>query len=290
MKLTDTYKHPSHASVIKTVQLDQLVIGKRLRPVDPESVKSLAESIAQVGLLQPIVVAKTDDANEFLLIAGRHRVAALKKNGVTEVRAVVRTVANRDEAQILEIDENIARNELSAAEEASQLKLRKELWEKVAATSGKKLTGKGKSEAGMSTREIAKKTGKSKDVIARGLKRAKVLKDDLDDVKGTKLDKGTELDALVKLKKTDKAKAKQVIEDAKAGKKVSAKAALKETEKEQAKAKGAKAVQKLSDKDLKTAVRDISVAMGRHKHLQGDKRWDDLCSRFVEWCDDHEIG
>jgi ParB family chromosome partitioning protein len=274
---------------IKTIPVSQIIVGKRLRPVDADAVKALAESIAQVGLMQPIVVAKTEDADEFTLIAGRHRLAAVKKVGHEEIKCVVRTVASRDEAQVLEIDENLSRKELTAAEEASQLKLRVALWEKIAAASGKKLTGKGKTEAKMSTRELAKKTGKSKDTIARGLKRAKVLGDDLDDVAGTSLDKGEELDALVKVKKADRGKAKQLIAEAKSGKKVSAKSTAKEVAKEQAKAKGSKAVKALDDKALKAGVRDVASAMQRHKDLVGDERWSALCDLFAGWCDENGL-
>lgn len=281
MKLTHTEK---------TIPVSQIITGgKRLRPVDPDAVKGLAESIAQVGLMQPIVVAKTDDADEFALIAGRHRLAAVKKLGHESIRCVVRTVANRDEAQLLEIDENLSRKNLSAAEEASQIKLRKELWDRIAEASGAKSEKKrGKTEKGMSVRELAKKTGKSKDQIARGLKRAKVLGDDLDDVRGTALDKGQELDALVKVKAKDKAKAKQIIQDAKAGKKVSARKALKDVEREKAKANGPKAEKRLADKELSAMLRDIGAAFQRHKSVK-DERADELREMFAEFCDRYEL-
>lgn len=47
----------------------------RLRPVLPEDVASLADSIEKLGLLQPIVVEETPDGP--LLRAGEHRIAAL---------------------------------------------------------------------------------------------------------------------------------------------------------------------------------------------------------------------
>lgn len=279
MKTTDT---------AKKIEVGQIIVGKRLRPVDTEAVADLAASIAQVGLIQPIVVAKTEDADEYTLIAGRHRLAAVKKLKWETVQCVVRTVANRDEAQMLEIDENLSRKELSAAEEAAQIKLRKDLWERIAAASGKKLTGKGKQKAEMSTRELAKKTGKSKDTIARGLKRGKELADDLEDITGTSLDKGEELDALVKVKKVSPQKARQVIDDAKAGKKVSAKKVAKEVEKEVAKSKGAKAEKALNDKAVKAMLRDIGSAFQRHADVS-DERADELRELFAEFCDKHGL-
>lgn len=280
----------NHTDAIKTIRLDQIITGgKRLRPVDPDAVKSLASSVTQVGLLQPIVVARTEDADEYTLIAGRHRVAAVKKLGHETIRAVVRTVASRDEAQLLEIDENLSRKELSPAEEAAQLKLRKELWDRMAEASGSKQTGRGKQKPGMSVREIAKKTGKSKDAIARGLKRAKELTSTLADVAGTSLDKGAELDALVKVKKKSAGKADELVRDAKAGKRVSARAALKEVERSAAKAGGAKAERKQSDKEFRAMVRDIGAAFKRHSDVQ-DARADELRDLFVGFCDDHALA
>ena len=55
---------------------------------DEESLSELAASIAQIGVLQPILVRATDDG--FQLIAGERRWRAAKRAGLTTVPAVVR--------------------------------------------------------------------------------------------------------------------------------------------------------------------------------------------------------
>jgi ParB family chromosome partitioning protein len=277
MKLTDT---------IKTIELGKIILTKRLRPVDADAVNALAESIAQVGMMQPIVVAKSDDTDEYTLIAGRHRYAAARKLKHETIKCVVRTVASKDEALVLEIDENMRRKALSPAEEAQQLKLRTEVWNRIAEASGVKLTGKGKKSAGMSVREVAKKTGKGKDTIARGIKRGKELANELDDVAGTSLDKGDELDALVKVKKKNKAKAAELVAEAKSGKKVSAKKTLKKVEEEVAETAGPKAKAKLDAKRLEATLKDFAAMFQRHKDtMDGTRGIAKLRNAFIEYCD-----
>jgi ParB-like nuclease domain len=59
---------------------DIAVLPGRLRALRPEKVKELTESIRDRGLFQPIVVRPRNDATEgFWLVAGRHRLEAIKK-------------------------------------------------------------------------------------------------------------------------------------------------------------------------------------------------------------------
>lgn len=73
--------------------------------------------------------------------------------------------------------------------------------------------------------ETAAITGESKSQINRHIARADALGDDLDRLVGTSLDKGVELDALIKLPEPER---KELIERAVAGEKVSAKKCLSE--------------------------------------------------------------
>ena len=84
---------------------------------DDEALESLAASIKEVGVLQPIAVAPGEDGG-FVLIAGERRLRAAKRAGLTEIPAVVRTV---DDAGSLTqaIVENVQREDLSPLEEAA---------------------------------------------------------------------------------------------------------------------------------------------------------------------------
>ena len=83
---------------------------------DEESLGELAASIAQIGVLQPILVRATDDG--FQLIAGERRWRAAKRAGLTTVPAVVRIsddISAVEEALV----ENLHREDLTALEEAA---------------------------------------------------------------------------------------------------------------------------------------------------------------------------
>ena len=82
---------------------------------DPEGLQQLAESIAEFGLLQPIIVTETDD--HFTLVAGERRLRAAVLAGLEVIPAIVR---NANELEQLEIAlvENIQRTDLNAVEEA----------------------------------------------------------------------------------------------------------------------------------------------------------------------------
>jgi ParB family transcriptional regulator, chromosome partitioning protein len=83
---------------------------------DEESLGSLAESIREVGVLQPILVRAGGDG--FELIAGERRWRAARRVGLQTIPAIVRTA---DDAAMLQqaIIENVQREELNPLEEAA---------------------------------------------------------------------------------------------------------------------------------------------------------------------------
>lgn len=95
---------------------------------DEEKIKSLAESIRQYGVLQPIVVTKqeidvpTGTQVEYQLIAGERRYRAAKIVGLLHMPAVIR----REESDKLKLElaliENLQREDLNAIEKARAYK------------------------------------------------------------------------------------------------------------------------------------------------------------------------
>jgi ParB family transcriptional regulator, chromosome partitioning protein len=83
---------------------------------DHESTSALADSIRSQGLVQPVVVW-TRAAGGFELIAGERRWRAAREAGLPTVPALVRDADDR-ETLLLGLVENVAREELSAVEEA----------------------------------------------------------------------------------------------------------------------------------------------------------------------------
>lgn len=115
---------------------------------DDEKIDDLAASIAEHGVLQPIIVAKKDDY--YQIIAGERRWRASKKAGLKTIPAIVR---DYDEKKIREVAliENIQRQDLNAIETAKAIK---ELME----------------EHALTQEELAKTLGKSRSAIANTLR------------------------------------------------------------------------------------------------------------------------
>jgi ParB family chromosome partitioning protein len=106
------------AQELMQVRVDEIAPNARQprRRFEPEATAGLAESIRRQGLLQPVVVRRRDGGG-FELIAGERRWRAAKDAGVESVPAIVRTADDRD-SLLLALVENVAREQLSAVEEA----------------------------------------------------------------------------------------------------------------------------------------------------------------------------
>ncbi|MEY9131925.1 hypothetical protein ACVMII_000793 [Bradyrhizobium diazoefficiens] len=200
-------------------------------PLDEEHVKLLAASIKEIGLIEPIVVCRRYHRTPTLvLVAGRHRLEAHKRLKLQTIAAIVEeedSPAVDRWRKLAEIDENLIRRHLTAAQRAKLVARRKALYEAVHPQTkhggDRKSTNAKNQDAEFASRsfaaDTATKTGKSKRSVEVDAARAKALGDDLDRVAGTSLDKGTELDALAKMSREERA---PLIEQAAAGEQVSA--------------------------------------------------------------------
>jgi ParB family chromosome partitioning protein len=83
--------------------------------MDEDTLASLAASIAEHGVIQPIIVSETLEG--YRLVAGERRLRAAILAGLERIPAVVRQVADQDQLQIALI-ENLQRADLDAIEEA----------------------------------------------------------------------------------------------------------------------------------------------------------------------------
>lgn len=84
---------------------------------DENTLASLAASIREVGVLQPLVV-RPGDGGRFILIAGERRLRAARLAGLTEVPVIVREPSNAGSLTEALI-ENLQREDLSPLEEAA---------------------------------------------------------------------------------------------------------------------------------------------------------------------------
>ena len=107
---------------LRQLPLDSIRRGRyqpRVR-IDEESLRELAASIANQGIIQPIVVRETV-AGGFELIAGERRWRASRLAGLTEIPALIRQVSDEN-ALAVALIENIQRQELNPVEEAAGLR------------------------------------------------------------------------------------------------------------------------------------------------------------------------
>ena len=86
------------------------------RRFEPDAATGLASSVRAQGLLQPVVVRPRAEGG-WELIAGERRWRAAKDAGLPNLPALIRTADDRD-SLLLSLVENVAREQLSAVEEA----------------------------------------------------------------------------------------------------------------------------------------------------------------------------
>lgn len=167
------------------IRITDIEIGDRRRVVDTR-VKSIAASIAQIGLQNPIGVTKS-----YRLIHGLHRLEAFKLAGKETIPATIHDMTDM-EAELAEIDENLEREGLTKIEEMKSLQRRKELYEAMhPETKGPRVCGgpgRGKkTNAGSAVvlrtpsfvADTAAKTGKSTRVIEGSVFTARNIPDDI---------------------------------------------------------------------------------------------------------------
>ena len=106
---------------IQEISIDKLISGKfqPRKSFNLESIKELSESIIEQGLIQPVIVRKSD--NNFEIIAGERRWRAAKLAKLDTIPVIVRDINDRT-ASIIALIENMQRVDLSSIEEAEGIK------------------------------------------------------------------------------------------------------------------------------------------------------------------------
>ena len=87
------------------------------RTFDENSIKELSSSMLEYGVLQPIVVCKISEKDEFFIIAGERRYRAAQKINYKIIPAIIKTITKKELLEIALV-ENIQREDLNAIDEA----------------------------------------------------------------------------------------------------------------------------------------------------------------------------
>lgn len=127
--LIDESLDPTAAQDVRLSELKDLPIDKVVpnpdqprRHFDEEALAEMAASVAEHGIIQPIVV--TPAGNAYQIVAGERRYRGAQKAGLKTIPALVRTLTDQHKLE-LSLIENIQRRDLNVLETATAyLKLR----------------------------------------------------------------------------------------------------------------------------------------------------------------------
>jgi N6-adenosine-specific RNA methylase IME4 len=232
--------------VVVDVALQGLRASPHARPINAAHVDVLAKSIVEIGhLIEPIAIrplrpppAGNQAGPVFEVMVGLHRVEAFAKLRRETIPAVIHDVDDLA-AELMLIDENLCRHDLSPAERAIAVIRRKAIYlqlhpetahggDRGASRQVGDLNG---DAAERFTKVTADTTGIGERTIQRDAARGEKLGEEvLQRVAGTSLDKGEELDALAKLSPQRR---NDLIERAASGEVVTAKPAVKQEKRQE---------------------------------------------------------
>jgi len=119
------------------------------REFPPESLRELADSIKQHGILQPVLVVELGN-REYQLIAGERRLRAAKIAGLKDIPVVIGDFSEKKQLEIALV-ENLQREDLDPLEEASAFKRLMD-------------------EFGYTQEEVSRRVGKSRPAVANALR------------------------------------------------------------------------------------------------------------------------
>ena len=114
-------ENATEVQVKKTLRVSELEPNRDQprKQFSDEAIQTLADSIQQYGMIQPILVRPL--GLNYQIVAGERRWRASRMAGLTEVPVVIKELSD-DEAMALALIENLQREDLNAIEEAQGIK------------------------------------------------------------------------------------------------------------------------------------------------------------------------
>ena len=154
---TDESRAESQLERVQNISISELVPFKDhpFKVVDDEAMLRTTESIAQYGVLTPLI-ARPLEGGGYEIISGHRRAHAAEMAGLTEVPVLVRQMDD-DSATVLMVDSNLQRENILPSERAYAYKMKKDAMERT--------LGRPKKEGQVVSNYAGKKTS---EVIAEG--------------------------------------------------------------------------------------------------------------------------
>ncbi len=143
---------PANSDSIQEIDIEAISPNPRQprQQIDDEGLAELADSIRTHGLIQPVIVARSDGPVPYQLVTGERRWRAARLAGLRTIPAIVRDVSPRDALELALI-ENVQRADLTPIEEAQAY------WYLI-------------EEFGLTQAEVAQRVGKSRVAVANTLR------------------------------------------------------------------------------------------------------------------------
>ena len=106
---------------IRPIETAAIRVENRLRAVlDDAKIEAIAASLTTLGLASPIIVRQAESGDDYTLVAGTHRLEAARRLGWERIDARI-VEGTPDQIRLIEIDENLARAELTVLDQARSL-------------------------------------------------------------------------------------------------------------------------------------------------------------------------
>ena len=123
---TDESRDDSQLEKVQKIPISELIPFKNrpFKVVDDEAMLRTTESIAQFGVLTPLIARPLEDGG-YEIISGHRRAHAAEAAGLTEVPVIVRDMDD-DAATVLMVDSNLQRESILPSERAFAYKMKLE--------------------------------------------------------------------------------------------------------------------------------------------------------------------
>ena len=178
---TDESRAESQLEHVQSIRLSASVPFKEhpFKVVDDEAMLRTTESIAQYGVLTPLIARPLEDGS-YEIISGHRRAHAAELAGLTEVPVLVRRMDD-DAATVLMVDSNLQRENILPSERAYAYKMKLEAMKHQAGRPAQENYSQvGNNSGKLSSEEMAEELGTSKNQIFRFIRLTNLIPEVLD--------------------------------------------------------------------------------------------------------------
>ena len=183
---TEEQRQEEKREQVQQIPIDELhpFTNHPFKVVDDEAMTRTVESIAQFGVLAPLIARPRPDGDGYEIISGHRRQFAAKMAGLETLPVIVRDMDD-DAATILMVDSNLQREHISPSERAFAYKMKLDALKNQGARSD--LTSDQVGQKLWSVEQVANDAGESKTQIQRFIRLTSLIPELLDMVDEKKI-------------------------------------------------------------------------------------------------------